>query len=391
VVKFRQRLEVFLRAVGESRWVGPLLFLVFALRLALVEMPHADLQDFKVFHAAGAKAVLGETVYDVAGHFQYKYAPWVALLFGYTVSAFDLYPAYIFCFFAFLATWGLCFRLLEERVSGLLLAVLFFSNSLQHELLLGQINSVPMLAFVTMFLLLARDEREPGAHRVSRETHRVARETIAGLLFCFAFSFKLVFLIAGPWLLLRKRYLTLVTAAAGFTALNLGLLGAHSGLTFALSESMAWLVSLTRSTAEILTIEGNISILGLATKVLGHPLISQGLWLAAFAAYGMVQYQLRAQPAPFQLALQSSALVLLSPISWPNWVLFAAPALLWLWDRRESMGLSRGRWAGAAVFVALSFQLQSKFASNGPKAAAIALLLVGLWIAARKDVRGVRR
>ena len=41
-----------------------------------------DFSDFKVYWLAGAKARAHQTVYDVEGHYQYKYSPFVALLWA---------------------------------------------------------------------------------------------------------------------------------------------------------------------------------------------------------------------------------------------------------------------------------------------------------------------
>jgi hypothetical protein len=41
-----------------------------------------DFSDFKVYWIAGQKAARHLTVYDVQGHYQFKYSPFVALLWS---------------------------------------------------------------------------------------------------------------------------------------------------------------------------------------------------------------------------------------------------------------------------------------------------------------------
>jgi hypothetical protein len=72
--------------ISAREWVirylpAVLAFLYFAFLASLPALSTRWL-DFPVYWDAGKKSLLGQTVYDVAGHFQFKYSPLIALLFG---------------------------------------------------------------------------------------------------------------------------------------------------------------------------------------------------------------------------------------------------------------------------------------------------------------------
>src|ERR1700741_64658 len=52
------------------------------LRLFLSHAERPNFSDFKVYWVAGTKAAHHLTVYDVQGHYQFKYSPFVALLWA---------------------------------------------------------------------------------------------------------------------------------------------------------------------------------------------------------------------------------------------------------------------------------------------------------------------
>ena len=64
--------------VAAASAVGALLWLWLFLQPG--ERP--DFSDFRVFWIAGSKAGLHQTVYDVEGHYQLRYSPFVALLWA---------------------------------------------------------------------------------------------------------------------------------------------------------------------------------------------------------------------------------------------------------------------------------------------------------------------
>jgi hypothetical protein len=298
-----------------------------------------DFSDFKVYWLAGGKALAHLTVYDVEGHYQYKYSPFVALLWGLPHAlggqrylwALAHYAA---CAVGFLALWFACAVLLDRRRSVWiwLTALLTFSVGLRDELKLGQANLWPLLLVLPIWFTGAR-------------AHEQKLFTLSGLAigaaWGFAVQWKLYALVLGPVWLLRRRWDVFVGAIA-FTLASLGLLlaAAHGG-DFAWQENVRWLRSLTTSSGELLVSQYNVSALGIFGKWgqavgLGFGAWAYVLWLVLAGAWGGMLFwserDAHARSDAYLVFWSSSwawaGIVLLNPLVWPYWLCFCLPLFL---------------------------------------------------------------
>lgn len=336
-----------------------------------------DFSDFKVYWTAGAKAALHHTVYDVEGHYQFKYSPFVALLW----SAPHLLggPRYLWaaahyaaCAGGFLLLWYLCARLLDrERSLWLwLLTLLTFSVGLRDELKLGQANLWPLLLVLPTWMSGARK-------------HPAGKLDIAGLAigaaWAFAIQWKLYALVFGPVWLLRKRAGVFIGAIL-FTAASLwGALSLAHGSDFAAQENARWISSLTASSQELLVSQYNVSALGVFGKWGAHAGLALGpwayvLWLALALAWGWVLLwaELAAQAkadesrtSPYLVFWSASwawaGIVVLNPLVWPYWLNFCVPLYL-AYVHRGTRAL--GAWPKPGLMAVAGFFMLANWLQN---------------------------
>lgn len=314
---------------------------VAVLMLAQFRAPghRPDFSDFKVYWLAGAKAIAHLTVYDVEGHYQYKYSPFVALLWGAPHALGGSRYAwallhYALCAGGFLALWFVCARLLDRKRSVWLwlIALITFSVGLRDELKLGQANLWPLLLVLPAWLSGAR----PRAHQ-----RFDWRGLAIGAAWGFAVQWKLYALVLAPLWLLRRRWMVFAGAAA-FTLLSQGLLLslAHGG-DFAWQENVRWVRSLTASSEELLVSQYNVSALGVFGKWGALAGLRLGvwayvLWLALAGAWGAIllwsERHAEAQDSSYLVFWSTSwawaGIVVLNPLVWPYWLLFCLPLFL---------------------------------------------------------------
>src|ERR1700759_4367883 len=140
---------------AKPAWKYGALAVTFALMLVVFLQPdqRPDFSDFKVYWLAGTKAAVHHTVYDVQGHYQYKYSPFVALLWAIPST---LLPGqryhwawlhYAACGCGFALLWWLLARAIDpaRAFTWWLFLWIVFGVALRDELKLGQENLWPFL------------------------------------------------------------------------------------------------------------------------------------------------------------------------------------------------------------------------------------------------------
>lgn len=344
-----------------------------------------DFSDFKVYWLAGAKAVAHHTVYDVEGHYQYKYSPFVALLWGIPhvlggSRPFWALAHYAVCAAGLLALWFVCARLLDrERSVWLwLIALVTFSVGLRDELKLGQANLWPLLLVLPAWVSGARDRSW-------------VKGLLVGAAWGFAIQWKLYALVLGPVWLLRRRW-DVFTGALLFTLASLGLGQALAhGADFAWAENARWLRSLTASSEELLISQYNVSALGVFGKWGLAAGISFGawayvLWLMLAIAWGLVllwaERSAQARDSSYLVFWSTSwawaGIVLLNPLVWPYWLFFCLPLFLaYLLDhyRRAGFRVDALLVATASLFALANWLQNTAAVHQGLSFVAVSLLM----------------
>jgi hypothetical protein len=334
----------------------------------------ADFSDFKVYWLAGAKAVNHLTVYDVEGHYQYKYSPFVAWLWGVPhllggSRYFWALTHYLVCAAGFLALWFVCAHLLnrERRVWLWLIAMLTFSIGLRDELKLGQANFWPLLLVLPAWVSGARAREQRGFD---------VKGFFIGAAWAFAIQWKLYALVLGPVWLLRKRW-SVFAGAIVFTIASLGgaLTLAH-GSDFAWQENVRWARSLTASSEELLISQYNVSALGVLGKwgqYVGVPFgaWAYALWLMIACAWGLMllwtERRAQERSAPYLVFWSTSwawaGIVLLNPLVWPYWLTFCLPLYL---AYVHEHSLERGRRPDVVFVAVVTLFLLANWLQNTP-------------------------
>jgi hypothetical protein len=338
--------------------------LVIFFAFALVPPTTSRWVDFPVYWAAGEKAIAGRTVYDVAGHFQYKYSPLIALIFGKLLLPLSFGVASWVFQKLMLALWaGYFLRCTKLNFAHALLLLLFFGNALRLDLALGQINALVALLLFGLFSgLEARADKK--------------RIFLFAVLFSFAVQLKLFALILVPVLVLRREWAKLAASLVFLPLLSIGGVALHSGLDFALAENANWIRSLTASTDELLVDAQNVAILGTASKLFGLS-VGKFLWLASGIAFLVFIAKGKDRPADWIRNRAFAAIAFLNPLVWSYWILFLVPlAAEILRDPPVALWKKR-RWAlaAAALYVWFAFMSQhAKWAWNGGILVAMALV-----------------
>jgi len=292
--------------------------------------PHhlPDFTDLKVYVEAGRKALQHHTVYDVEGHYQYKYAPFVALVFGILLGHGDWAVLTWSYYFFSAAMWGTLVYLLidwsapKDSSRKYLLYFFFFvialfSTPLRDELKLGQVNWLPL-----GLMLMA-----------SRVLNRRSKNTQwgAGILLGLAVQVKLFSLILlGDWFW-RRQWRALTGVLLSYVLCNWVLLIAYHGWHHALSENLLWFSSLTQSSSELLNSRFNVSLIGYLNKWGLHARFVQGIWLVTVVATLALQRAYsRKTDLLTSLAFAWVCILILNPLIWPYWLLLALPAYILL-------------------------------------------------------------
>jgi hypothetical protein len=328
--------------VSRALALGAVVAVLVAQWLARDHRP--DFSDFKVYWVAGGKALEHLTVYDVQGHYQYKYSPFVAWLWAWPHAL----PGqryqwallhYAACCSGFLGVWFLLARVIDRaRAFWLWLGlVLVFSIGLRDELKLGQANLWPFLCVLPAWFIGPR-VRPRGDHGARGSDWR---GFAIGALWAFAIQWKLYALILAPVWLLRRR-VSVGVGALVFTLFSLfGVLALVHGPEFALSENVRWLRSLTASSEELLVSQYNVSTLGVLGKWgrcvgLSSRAWTYCVWLALLPAFAVplwwAERSAETRNSPFLRFWSASwawaFIVVLNPLVWPYWLLLCLPLFL---------------------------------------------------------------
>jgi hypothetical protein len=369
--------------------------------------PHnrPNFSDFKVYWLAGQKAAEHRTVYDVVGHYQYKYSPFVALLWAipHALPGQRFHWAalhYAACGAGFLALWfALAYVTDRTRSFMLWLCILVvFGIGLRDELKLGQANLWPFLLVLPAWFV------GPRTHARHDERRGLDWQGfLIGACWGFAIQWKLYALILAPLWLLRRR-MSIWVGALAFTLLTLGgALALAHGPSFAWNENLRWLQSLLVSSEELVISQYNVSTLGILGKWSQHLGIparpwAQLAWAGLLVAWGVTLYwaEREAQRSDdrfmrFWAASWAWAwIVVLNPLVWPYWLLFCVP--MFLAYVHEAMRARRPLGDVAflsvcAVFAAANWLQNTKSVHEGVSWVAVLIL----FFDAQRRVRGRTR
>lgn len=276
--------------------------------------------DWQVYVEAGTKMAQGHTVYDVAGHYQYKYAPIVAGVFATLLQVFSgttlgwinwglELALFVALFFYFGGVSALRLRPWKYFVV-LLLGVACLAINLRDELKLGQLNLWCLWLLLSAWLLAGR-----------------RRLRWAALLWVVAVSLKLYALILAPYWVFKREWKLLGWSMVAYFGLSILWLVPWVGFSGALSENLAWLKTLSSSSAELSGSTYDVSLIGSLIK-LGLPqLLAFAIWGLALITFLWESWQAARRPSadPLRFLGRSFAwILLLNPLVWPYWYLFLA-------------------------------------------------------------------
>lgn len=336
--------------------------------------------DFPVYWEAGQKAIEGRSVYDIAGHFQYKYSPLIALIFGGLFKPLGSFETASWVFQkSMLMIWAFLFwRLAGRRFGILLLLILFFFNALKLDLALGQINAVVLLAIYGLFQSLDHPRNSD-----------LFGDVLFGVIFSLAVQLKLFSLVLVPVLLLLGEWRKLGIGLLLLPVFSMGGVAIFSGWDFAIGENQAWLRTLMASTDELLLDEQNVGLLGSFGKILGL-FLAKGVWGLGGFAFVFLLYRWRDRSVAWIRNRAIAAIAVLNPLVWSYWILFLVPLAGEIFSsdrfwkkhdpRRGGGGVLR---AFALLFVLAAFLSQhARWAWNGGIFCAIAYLV---WTAAENE------
>src|SRR5262245_8389749 len=282
--------------------------------------------DLAVYWTAATRARAAEPLYRAEdGHYQFKYLPAFAIL-AIPLSAATLESAKAIWFVTSVglltALIVLSLRFLPERrkpawlVVGVTLVVML--KFYGHELVLGQMNA--LFAVIVVLAVFAARKGNEG--------------TVGGLI-ALAIVVKPYAVIFLPWLLLRGRRISIVTATAG-TILAIALPAAVYGFQGNIELHRAWWETVSTSTAPNLTNADNVSIAAMWAKWIGAgglatalTAVTSVLVLALTLVVGLNRSTVTF-PEGLEAALLLTVIPLLSPQGWDYVFLVSTPAIMFL-------------------------------------------------------------
>ncbi len=362
------------RVIAYLLWTGVAVYFV---GLAVSSPLGSRWLDFPVYWEAGQKALHGATVYDVGGHFQYKYSPLIALLVGKLFQALHFESASWIFQKTMLLLWArIVWQVSSGRIEIIAFFLLFFGNALRLDLALGQMNALVLYLLLLMFALL------------EKERSRV-RDLGFGLLFSFAVQLKLFSLVIIPVLLFRREWRKFALGVLMLPILSLGGVALAHGPQFALSENREWLRSLATSTDELVISAQNAGLLGTLARAFpwGELVVAKALWIAMGTAFLVFLWRNRIRGVGWFRNQLLLVIAVFNPLVWSYWILFSFPLAVRaseLFPRTWHGSGSAGRTALAVgagiVFFAFNGQ-HANWAWNG----GILFGLIFVWFLARDE------
>ncbi|HKU42189.1 MAG TPA: glycosyltransferase family 87 protein [Polyangiales bacterium] len=383
--------------MNKRLWIaaGSALGLVLLLWLFLKHGERPNFSDFRVYWVAGGKAAKHLTVYDVQGHYQFKYSPFIALLWALPTH---FRSDYLWSRAHYIATsigWFALLFWLAKRVDRArrwqlwAAGVAVFAVALRDELKLGQVNLWPFLLVLPAWF----------AGRKAPDDRWDMRGFWIGAAWGFAVQWKLYALVFGPLWLLRRRPAVFVGAIAVTLLTLVGALALAHGWSFAIAENLRWVDSLTASSQTLLVSTYNVSVLGVLGKLaqqLGVPFGAWAyiVWLALLAA-GMAALVWSEQTARdssdalpwFWSASFTWALVaVVNPLVWPYWQLLVLPLFLQYFARgteRSWRGDSPLFWIVVGIFAIMNWAQNYDIVHYGGGLFAVLVLIADAYRQAR--------
>jgi len=272
--------------------------------------------DFEVNYKAGKRLRGGESLYQVEdGHFMFKYLPSSALL--YLPLSFLPLNAAKACWY-FIVVFCLCSLVYisnkilpsekKKPVYLLILPPLILAKFFLRELHLGQINALVTMILLFMIWFLMHE----------KNTMPSQKDMYVGLLWGVATALKPYTLIFLPYLLLKKKWKSLLTGL-GFLFFALLIPAAFYGWRGNINILREWISTLSRSTKALLDSQDNISIIAFFMKWTGDRNISlllSGLVIAILALL-VLTVILKGRKINRAAVLECSILLILIPLISP--------------------------------------------------------------------------
>ncbi len=362
------------------------------LRLFLSPSERPNFSDFEVYWVAGNKAAEHLTVYDVEGHYQFKYSPFVALLWSLPTY---FRSDYLWSRLHYIATgigwyvllYWIARKLDPKRAGELFIAAsVVFSVALRDELKLGQVNLWPFLLVLPAWFA----GRPPAARGFDWSGLWI------GAAWGVAMQWKLYAALLGPLWLLRRRPAVFVGAIA-ITVLTLGAAMALAhGVPFAIDENVRWFRSLTASSQSLLVSQYNVSVLGVLGKVaraIGLPFgawayaiwlaaLALGLYVLARAEHAAVHESREPHPYFWPASFVWALVAVVNPLVWPYWQLLAVPLFMIYFARETAHGYRNAGatfWAVTAAFTLMNWLQNYAVVHYGGGLVALVLLMVDAY------------
>ena len=279
--------------------------------------------DLAVYWTAANRAGHAEPLYRAEdGHYQFKYLPAFAIL-TIPLATVPLSTAKAIWFFTSAALLTLLLvlsvKLLPERTRPtavlVTLTLLVMAKFYGHELVLGQMNA--LFGVIVAAAALAAVN---------------GREAATGALTALAIAVKPYAIILLPWLVARRRPVSVAVATLG-CALILVLPSVLYGIGGTIQIHRDWWSTVTSSTAPNLTNADNVSIAAMWAKWIGIGSLATTLTtVTSVAALGTAAlvFLRRAgtrSPEVLECALLLTLIPLLSPQGWDYVFLISTPAI----------------------------------------------------------------
>lgn len=304
-----------------------------------------------MYWTAAGRALDGAPLYRTEDeHYQFKYLPAFAVLFGpIALLALEVAKSawFVVSTALLVAVIWLSVAVLPRRrrpVWLLVLAmVLVMGKFLGHELVLGQVNLLFAATVLAGLLLMQRGHVSSGA-----------------AVMAAAILIKPYALLFIPWLALIRGARALIAAVLTVIA-ALILPVVVYGIAGTIDLHGAWLTTVTQSTAPNLVNADNVSLAGFFAKWMGTgrgaavASTAAGVLLLAAAAWTIVRGRTVTGPEALDVALLLMLIPLLSPQGWDYVFLIATPAVALLANADDLLP-SGWRWMtwAAALTIGLS-------------------------------------